>query len=74
MKLKWEVGGQGFKSLLPEWVADGAMSSYQVLFLPLDGKYMVRKLRQPNGQIVASVFALTLDGAQARAQVWEDAE
>lgn len=72
MKLKWEVSRTALSNVLPEWAADGASYSYLIRHLPIASKYQVLKLRQPAGQIVAETFSLTLEGAHARAQTWED--
>lgn len=70
MKLTWKPGN----SLRIAYVADGKDYSYQISFNAISEQYRVLKLRQSGGQILNSTFALTIDGAMARAQTWENAD
>ena len=74
MKLEWK-SGTGFVM----YVSDGEQCSYQIstdldslLHPGRDRRFVVLQLRQPAGQVVRRTFALTTEGAMARAQVWEN--
>lgn len=67
MKLKWT------QSESHRWLSEGKHYSYAVLVDPASRfQYRVLQMRQQGGQIVNSNATLSLTGAQARAQVWED--
>jgi hypothetical protein len=67
MKLLWQSG-----TGLISYVAEGKEYSYRVAFLPASEKWAVSKLRQQGGQAVNMFTCLTLQGALARAQAWEN--
>lgn len=67
MKLNWK------KSEGNRWTAEGKHYSYAVVHdAASQYPFRVLKTRQPGGQIVNSNATVSLVGAQARAQVWED--
>jgi hypothetical protein len=71
VKLDWEQGKPG------EWKAEGKSYSYDITTVKYDSRiacYQVEKTRQPGGQLVDRVNTASLDGAFARAQVWENRE
>lgn len=67
MKLAW-------KSIEPHrWTAEGKTHSYAVLYDPASPyPFRTLQMRQQGGQVINRSGTLTLTGAQARAQVWED--
>lgn len=67
MKLLWQAG-TGKES----YVADGEEYSYRVSFIPVTREWVVTKMRQAGGQTVKLFSCLTLEGAFARAQTWEN--
>ena len=67
MKLVWN------KSEGNRWIADGKSYSYAVVHDTASPyPFRVLKMWQAGGQIVNSNATVSLVGAQARAQVWED--
>jgi hypothetical protein len=55
------------------WTAEGRLHSYTVLYDPGSPyPFRVMQMRQPGGQVINRNGTVTLTGAQARAQVWED--
>lgn len=69
MKLSWKQD----EADLRRWAAEGKMYSYAVIHDSASPyPFRVLKMRQPGGQVINSNATLSLTGAQARAQVWED--
>ena len=68
MKLVWSEPERG------HYVAEGERSSYSVVVRSQDTayRYRVLQMRQPGGQVTNRNETVSLEGAFARAQVWEN--
>ena len=66
MKLVWKDAGTGY-------TAEGHTHSYAVNAHTTDRTYTweVVQTRQPGGQVVSRNHCVSLEGAFARAQIWE---